>query len=195
MDESGYSLWTKRTQGRALKGQPAVRVCSGQRGKNLSLILAISPQLGLLNSEFIHGSVTREIFKSYLDNLCSSLAPNDRCLIIVDNASVHKNISLSNSMHTLKFLPPYSPMLKPIEECFSIWKSQVKAELALPDTVSRVNDSSAAQAMGANMQEYRLGILKQVGQTALGCITNQKIINFYLHSMSFFPKCQNKEDV
>ena len=86
-------------------------------------------------------------------------------------------------------------MLNPIEEAFSTWKACVKRELALPETTSRLNDASAALVMGSNLQEYRMGILQQVGEAALPVLTGDKINHWYNHSLSFFPRCQNLEDV
>ena len=42
MDECGFNIWTARTHGRSYKGQRAVRVVCGQRGQNLSLLMADS---------------------------------------------------------------------------------------------------------------------------------------------------------
>ena len=86
VDECGYNLWTRRSNGRAPKGTPAVRVCCRSRGKNLSLILGISPQLGLLINIFISGSVDKMKFESYINSLSQSLPENNRILIILDNA-------------------------------------------------------------------------------------------------------------
>ena len=195
VDESGFNLWTKRTNGRSLKGQPAVRVSCGSKGKNLSLILSISSEVGVVYSQFVSGSVNRDIFKNYLEHVSASLNQQDRCLVILDNASIHRNVTLSNPLHEVHFLPPYSPFLNPIEESFSAWKYQVKLDLSSPDCVNRLNDNVAAAVIGSNMQEYRRGILEEIGNSALSVITREKVNNWYQHSLSFFPRCQRKEDL
>ena len=43
IDECGYNIWTARSQGRALRGERAYRQVCGQRGRNVSEALAISP--------------------------------------------------------------------------------------------------------------------------------------------------------
>ena len=103
-------------------------------------------------------------------------------------------MQISCQNHILKFLPPYFPALNPIEEAFSTWKWSVKNELARGEVQLRINDRSAATAMGSNLMDYRRGILQQIGESALPCITSDKILQWYHHSLSFFPKCQNRED-
>ena len=43
VDECGFNLFTRRTRGRARVGQRAVRQVCNSRGKNINIILAISP--------------------------------------------------------------------------------------------------------------------------------------------------------
>ena len=42
IDECGFNVWTARSQGRALRGDRAYRQVSGQKGHNISIILAVS---------------------------------------------------------------------------------------------------------------------------------------------------------
>ena len=43
-DEAGINLWLRRTRGMAPRGQRAVRVVNGRRGRNLTVIFAVSSQ-------------------------------------------------------------------------------------------------------------------------------------------------------
>ena len=49
-DECGFNVYTARSQGRSFRGERAVREVSGQRGRNLTLCLAVSPHFGLINT-------------------------------------------------------------------------------------------------------------------------------------------------
>jgi transposase len=90
IDETPFSFCIVRTRGRSRKGKPAIAVTPQIRGKNHSVIAAISPSFGLLyyeikltkpDEEFISkrkGSkkkktgpkgVTRDVFRSFLINL------------------------------------------------------------------------------------------------------------------------------
>ena len=46
-------------------------------------------------------------------------------------------------------------LLNPIEEAFSAWKASVKNELATAEVTSRINNRTAAAAMGFNLLDYR----------------------------------------
>ena len=59
IDECGINVWTRRTQGRAVRGHRAIRQVHGQRGKNFTIILAISPRHGLCHFMTINGSATK----------------------------------------------------------------------------------------------------------------------------------------
>ena len=53
LNECGFNLHTRRTRGRALVGQRAVRQVNSCRGKSLNLLMAISPAFGLLHHEIV----------------------------------------------------------------------------------------------------------------------------------------------
>ena len=52
IDESGINLWTHRTRGRSKIGTLAVRQVNFHRGKNVTLLLAISETDGVIESKF-----------------------------------------------------------------------------------------------------------------------------------------------
>ena len=58
VDETCFNIFTKRTRGRSLKGQPAVRQIGGSRGPNLNLVMAVSPGAGVVYYELHRGSMT-----------------------------------------------------------------------------------------------------------------------------------------
>ena len=59
----------KRTRGRAPKGQQAVRVVAGQRGRNLTVIFVISNRRGLLEHNLQVGGMTGDLFVNFLEEL------------------------------------------------------------------------------------------------------------------------------
>ena len=48
VDECGFNIWTARSHGRARQGERSYRQVYGQRGRNLTVIMAISPINGLV---------------------------------------------------------------------------------------------------------------------------------------------------
>ena len=158
IDECGYNVWTRRTYDRAPRGQPARRVVSGQRGRNLNVTLAVAPDVGLVHHTMAQETVTREGFEGFLVDTarrCQEVfQENDRVFLIFDNARPHVNAQLPEGMDniTLKRLPPYSPFLNPVENAHSAFKAR-------PVWQRRVDDREAAQEEGINLQQLRLNLL------------------------------------
>jgi len=70
----------------------------------------------------VDGSTTGEVFRAYVEHvLVPSLEPGD--IVILDNLSSHKDkpsLELINRAGAeVRFLPPYSPDLNPIEKMWS----------------------------------------------------------------------------
>ena len=101
VDETNFSLYTRRTRGRAVQGHRAVRQVLGSRGPNLNLVMAISPEVGVLYYEMFHGSMTAIRFGHFLDNLAVTLKDMN-VFIIMDNASVHGSAEMNNPRHIIK---------------------------------------------------------------------------------------------
>ena len=97
----------------------------------------------------------------------------------MDNAPIHTHINLSNELHEIKFLPRYSPFLNLIEESFSCWKYKLKEYLAAE----------------VSLHQGRTTILIELATTALTEITSEKVQGWVRHSLSFFPKINQLEDL
>jgi len=90
---------------------------------------------GMLDVYTTTGSVDEEVFldfleKSVLPHLLPFNGVNPHSVLLMDNALIHHTdrvISLIQSTGALvHFIPPYSPDLNPIEECFSKVKAFLK---------------------------------------------------------------------
>ncbi len=82
IDEFGANVWTSRTKGRAPRGQRAVRIVDGQRGKNGTLCLAVSPVLGVVHSSTFEGGMTQELFRDFITDAAAMLySPVRQCTI------------------------------------------------------------------------------------------------------------------
>ncbi|KAF0287323.1 hypothetical protein FJT64_014245 [Amphibalanus amphitrite] len=69
VDETGLNLHLSRSRGRAQVGERAARVVCGQRGRNMTVILAISDRVGVVYYEIVWGGVDVERFRVSLENL------------------------------------------------------------------------------------------------------------------------------
>jgi len=77
----------------------------------------------------VEGATTRDVFIKYLQEVLScSLEPGD--IVIMDNLSSHKGNEVREIIESrgasIKYLPPYSPELNPIEMMWSKVKNFLK---------------------------------------------------------------------
>ena len=197
VDESGYNIYTRRSRGRADRGVRVRHCVVGNRGRNIVATLAINANFGLIHHWLVAGTTTRETFQRFLNELvvaCDPIFPDDeRVHIVYDGARPHLRMNVpANLQHrfTLSILPPYSPFLNPTEHAHSCFKAAVKLALADPHVQLRLMDEIRARAaQGMTLEAWRLQILLEVGQTALGEITVQKCTNWCARVMGFIPAC------
>ncbi len=63
IDETSFNLFTRRTRGRAERGQPAYRQLRFERGKNLNLIMAVAAAAGVVYFELHETTLTKAGFR------------------------------------------------------------------------------------------------------------------------------------
>jgi transposase len=107
----GYSPRGQRTFFEILKN----------RGANTTLLASMSSD-GMGPSMTVEGSMTKEVFESYVEHfLAPALLPGQ--VVVMDNLTAHKGGRVRELIEgkgcELLYLPPYSPDFNPIEEAFS----------------------------------------------------------------------------
>ena len=100
----------------------------------------------------IDGPMTGELFRAYVEQfLAPTLAPGD--VVIMDNLPAHKVSGVSEAIAArgaeLRYLPPYSPDLNPIEQMFAklkalLRKAAARSVDALWDTIGLVLNAFSA---------------------------------------------------
>lgn len=125
LDESGVNLGFIRKCARALGGQRAYGETPNRRGKNVSVIGAVSLK-GLLTQWSCLGSVDALTFDAFIaQKLVPQLWPG--AVVIMDNCRIHKSAEIEALITAagarLIYLPAYSPDFSPIEHCWSKLKS------------------------------------------------------------------------
>lgn len=130
MDEAGVNLAMVRLYARAPKGQRAIGDRPANRGKNVSLVNALSLR-GPIAPLTIAGAMDGLTFEAYI---IRCVAPNlwPGAVLVVDNSPTHKateevNAALKAVGAQLMFLPPYSPDFSPIEPFWSKVKNSLKS--------------------------------------------------------------------
>lgn len=129
IDESGVNLALTRLYGRAPSGQRAIGSTPINYGQNLTLIGALGSQ-GLDALLWIEGATDGEVFRAYTERvLCPTLRAGD--IVVMDNLGAHKVSGIREAIEAhgarLIYLPPYSPDLSPIEQCWSKIKTALRA--------------------------------------------------------------------
>jgi transposase len=131
VDESGFHTSMTRLYARAPKGKRAYGKVPRNRGKNTTLIAAITLEEGMGAPMTVEGATDSEAFEAYVEHF---LAPTLRegQVVVLDGLGAHRPKKIRELVEArgadLVFLPSYSPDLNPIEEAFSKVKALVRKE-------------------------------------------------------------------
>ena len=129
VDESGFNTSMSRLRARAPKGKRAYGKVPRNRGKNQTLIAAITLEEGMGESMTVEGATDALAFETYVEHF---LAPSLRegQVVVLDGLGAHRTQKVSELVEgrgaDLVFLPSYSPDMNPIEEAFSKIKHLVR---------------------------------------------------------------------
>ena len=135
VDETGVDRRDSlRKYGYSIRGKPQQSRQCFTRGERISVIAAMNTK-GILALKVVRGTVDGNEFIDFVQgHLVPALLPfngvNPNSIVLMDNCSVHHVAGAASTITQagalVHFLPPYSPDLNPIEECFSKVKSQLK---------------------------------------------------------------------
>jgi transposase len=122
VDECGTHIAMSRLHSRAPKGERAYGRVPRNRGKNMTLMAAITLE-GAISEEaamVIEGATDAEVFEAYVEHF---LAPSleEGQVVVMDKLGAHRTQKVRELIEArgaeLVFLPSYSPDLNPIEIC------------------------------------------------------------------------------
>ena len=131
VDESGFHTSMTRLRARAPKEKRAYGKVPRNRGKNTTLIAAITLEGAMGTSMIVDGATDSEAFEAYVEHF---LAPTLRSgqVVVLDGLGAHRTEKVRELAEErgadLVFLPSYSPDLNPIEVAFSKIKALVRKE-------------------------------------------------------------------
>jgi transposase len=129
IDETGTSTNMTRLRGRARRGQRVVGLVPWGHWKSTTFVAALRHDA--VTAPFvIDHAMTSAIFVEYVRQcLVPTLSPGD--IVVMDNLQPHKNAAVRELIEAvgaeLRFLPPYSPDLNPIEQAFAKIKHWMRA--------------------------------------------------------------------
>jgi transposase len=160
IDETWASTNMSRRRGRAPVGERLVCPVPHGHWKTTTFVAALRVG-GLSAPMVVDGAVDGDLFVAYVEQvLVPTLRPGD--VVILDNLSCHKRARVREAIEaagcTLRYLPPYSPDLNPIEPAFA------KLKALLRQAARRTVD----------------GLWAFLGQ-ALGAFTARECRNYFRH--------------
>ena len=132
LDEMRLSLGLTRLYGRAPRGQRVTEAVPQRPKPTLTHLASLSLQ-GLETAVTFEGALTGELFKHYTTEvLAPSLQSGD--MVLLDNLAAHKVAGIQEAIEArgarVVYLPPDSPDVNPIEQCWSKLKTALRAAKA-----------------------------------------------------------------
>jgi transposase len=131
IDETWATTNMTRRYGRAKRGARLIAAVPHGHWKTTTFIGALRAD-GLSAPTVFDGPINGARFLAYVQQvLVPSLKPGD--IVILDNLSSHKVAGVREAIQAagaeLRYLPPYSPDLNPIEQMFAKLKALLRARL------------------------------------------------------------------
>ena len=174
IDECGFNVWTAMSQGRAL------RQVSGQKGSNISIILAVSSTFGLVHHSMHIGGTNRDRFQVFLDECAQNVAGNET-VFIYDGAPAHRGAVSHAEEISLRMLPPYSPFLNIVENAISALKAAIENDISRPEIQLEMNNRVMARQERIPLGEYRKRVLLAADERHMDTITIRKCNAWFRH--------------
>ena len=158
-----------RLRARAPRGKRAYGKVPRNRGKNTTLIAAITLEGAMGESMTVEGATDALAFEAYVEHF---LAPSlcEGQVVVLDGLGAHRTEKVEELIEArgadLVFLPSYSPDLNPIEEAFSKIKHLVRK-------------------VGARTREA----LVEAMARALAAVTTEDVAGWFAHC-GYYPQDQ-----
>jgi transposase len=131
VDESGFNTSMTRLYARAPKGKRAYGKVPRNRGKNTTLIAAITLEGAMGAPMTVEGATDTQAFEAYVEHFLAPTLGKGQ-VVVLDGLGAHRPSRIRELIESkgadLVFLPSYSPDLNPIEEAFSKIKQLVRKE-------------------------------------------------------------------
>jgi transposase len=128
LDECGSNIGLTPLYARAPKGLRAYGSAPRNRGKNTTLIAALTFE-GMGESMIIEGAANAAAFERYVEEILAPSLSSGQ-IVIMDNLAAHKGKKVEQLIQDkgcqLLFLPAYSPDFSPLEETFSKLKTYLR---------------------------------------------------------------------
>ena len=130
IDEAGSHTAMTRLYGRSKRGERCHGQAPRNRGNVITMIGALSLEHGLHAMMTLEGGTATDVFVAYVEPVLGpTLRPGD--IVVLDTLGAHRTRAARDAIHAagakVKYLPPYSPDLNPIEMTWSKVKEWLRA--------------------------------------------------------------------
>jgi transposase len=145
IDETGASTNMTRRYGRCPRGQRLVSSVPWGHWKTTTFVAALRvDQIGAPCA--LDGPMDGDCFRAYIEQfVVPTLRPGE--IVIMDNLASHKVAGIREAIEDagaeLRYLPPYSPDLNPIEQAFAKLKALLRKAAArtIDDLIAAIADA------------------------------------------------------
>jgi transposase len=132
IDESGLSTKMARLRGWAPKGERCRAAIPHGHWKTITFVGGLT-LAGFVAPMLLDGPMDGQSFLAWVEQmLAPTLRPGD--IVVMDNLAAHKVAGVRQAIEArgaeLRYLPPYSPDLNPIENAFAKLKAHVRKSAA-----------------------------------------------------------------
>ena len=128
IDETWAKTCMTRTYGRSLMGTRLIEKVPSGRWETTTFLGAMRAE-GFIAPLTVEGAINGELFLAWVrKELAPALRPGD--IVVMDNLSSHKVAGVREAIEAVgaevRYLPPYSPDLNPIELAFAKFKKLLR---------------------------------------------------------------------
>ncbi len=128
IDETGASTNLARKNGRCRRGRRLCAAIPHGHYKTITLVAGIRLR-GLMAQKAFDRPINAVLFEQWIEHcLVPTLSPGD--IVVMDNLSIHKGPRVEQLIKSvgaeLRYLPPYSPDMNPIEKAYSKLKAHLR---------------------------------------------------------------------
>jgi len=132
IDETGASTKMARLYGRSPRGSRCIAAIPHGHWKTTTFVAGLTLG-GMIAPMMLDGAMDGPAFLAWVEQmLVPALTPGN--IVVMDNLPAHKpeavRLAIEASGVTLRYLPPYSPDLNPIEMAYSKFKALLKKAAA-----------------------------------------------------------------
>jgi transposase len=128
VDETGASTKMTRTRGRSLRGTRCVAAVPHGHWKTITFVGGLTLG-GMIAPLMLDGAMDGAAFLAWVEQMLAPVLSPGK-IVVMDNLPAHKLHAVRRAIEAhgaeLRYLPPYSPDLNPIEMAFSKFKALLK---------------------------------------------------------------------